>query len=253
MAGLGTVAGAVYKPAVEMVPTVAFPPATPATCQFTIVFVLLETVAANILVAFTETVAVVGVMATETTGGGGGGVLPPPPQEVRSIVGAIISTANRSVAPLRRRSGELKKIPNNKPNADKPQARGLALVLVLEVRTGCACVVGNVVPNVIVEVMVPFAGGVTEAGFGVQVTPLGRVVGQESVTAELKPPVEVTVTVLVPEAPLVTVTVAGLAESEKFPVPVCVMLNAVTKASDMPAFFVELEMGKSFESVFPAT
>ena len=41
----GTVAGAVYRPALEMVPTLVFPPATLLTCQVTAVLVVLVTVA----------------------------------------------------------------------------------------------------------------------------------------------------------------------------------------------------------------
>ena len=49
-----------------------------------------------------------------------------------------------------------------------------------------------------VEVVVP--GGVTEAGLKEAVTPVGRLEA-EKVTAELKPPVAVTVMVEVPELP----------------------------------------------------
>jgi hypothetical protein len=45
--GLGSAFGAVYIPVVVIVPTVAFPPCTPATCQFTDVFVVPVTVALN--------------------------------------------------------------------------------------------------------------------------------------------------------------------------------------------------------------
>ena len=38
VAGDGTVAGAVYSPAVEIAPTVALPPVTVFTCQVTCVF-----------------------------------------------------------------------------------------------------------------------------------------------------------------------------------------------------------------------
>src|SRR5258708_22509557 len=46
-AGLGTAAGAVYKPAAEMVPTVALPPVIPLTCQVTAVLVVFTTVAVD--------------------------------------------------------------------------------------------------------------------------------------------------------------------------------------------------------------
>ena len=69
---LGSIAGAVYKPFVEMVPTVWFPPATPFTLQVTPLFELPVTVA-----AYCEDVPSVTVVAplrlSDTVGGGGGG------------------------------------------------------------------------------------------------------------------------------------------------------------------------------------
>jgi hypothetical protein len=55
----GTEFGAVYTPAVVIVPTVAFPPVTPLTCHVTPVLVEKFTVAANCCVcaALTETVS----------------------------------------------------------------------------------------------------------------------------------------------------------------------------------------------------
>jgi hypothetical protein len=47
-AGEGTVIGAVYTPDVEIMPTVALPPATPLTLQFTVVFEDPVTVAVNV-------------------------------------------------------------------------------------------------------------------------------------------------------------------------------------------------------------
>jgi hypothetical protein len=47
VAGLGTVAGAVYNPEVLMVPTVEFPPSMPFTAQVMVVLVGLTTVAVN--------------------------------------------------------------------------------------------------------------------------------------------------------------------------------------------------------------
>ena len=46
----GMVAGAVYRPLVEMVPVTAEPPVTPLTCQETAVFVVPATVAVNCVV-----------------------------------------------------------------------------------------------------------------------------------------------------------------------------------------------------------
>jgi len=48
VAGEGTEVGAVYIPAVEIVPTVEFPPTTPFTCHATTVFDVFTTVAENI-------------------------------------------------------------------------------------------------------------------------------------------------------------------------------------------------------------
>jgi hypothetical protein len=63
-----------------MVPSVAFPPATPLTLQFTAVSVVLVTVAASISWFPSITEAVVGVMVTPMEGGGGGGGALPEPQ-----------------------------------------------------------------------------------------------------------------------------------------------------------------------------
>jgi hypothetical protein len=62
--------------------------------------------------------------------------------------------------------------------------------------------------SVRVEVAVPFAAGVTGLVENVAVTPLGKPLAL-SVVAESNPPVLVTVIVLVPLAPCVTVTEAG--------------------------------------------
>lgn len=69
--------------------------------------------------------------------------------------------------------------------------------------------------SVRVEVAVPFAAGVTGLVENVAVTPVGKPLAL-SVVAELKPPVLVTVIVLVPLAPCVTVTEAGDALTLKF-------------------------------------
>src|SRR6266478_10010366 len=53
--GIGNADGAVYRPPVVIVPTVGFPPATPATSQFTPVFVVPVTVAVNGTVCPTTT------------------------------------------------------------------------------------------------------------------------------------------------------------------------------------------------------
>jgi hypothetical protein len=67
VAGLGTVAGAVYKAAVEIVPTVALPPVTPLTCHVTALLLVFFSVAENCCVAPAVTVAVVGETETLIT------------------------------------------------------------------------------------------------------------------------------------------------------------------------------------------
>src|SRR5438045_7226119 len=47
VAGFGTTAGAVYRPELDIVPTVALPPVTPLTCQVTAVLLVFCTVAVN--------------------------------------------------------------------------------------------------------------------------------------------------------------------------------------------------------------
>jgi hypothetical protein len=60
-AGDGTVAGAVYSPAVSMVPWVVSPPVTPLTCQITAVSEVLVTEAVNFFVPETGTEVLAGV------------------------------------------------------------------------------------------------------------------------------------------------------------------------------------------------
>lgn len=64
----GTVAGALYMPLVEMVPTVELPPATPFTVQFTAVLLVFETVALNCCVLPVLIETLVGLTVTETAG-----------------------------------------------------------------------------------------------------------------------------------------------------------------------------------------
>ena len=70
-AGLGTEAGAVYIPVLEIVPTVALPPDTLLTCQVTAALVVLLTAAVNCCCFPLTTVAVEGLTDTATWGGGG--------------------------------------------------------------------------------------------------------------------------------------------------------------------------------------
>jgi hypothetical protein len=66
----GTLAGAVYSPPLEIVPTVELPPATPFTFQLTEVLVVPLTVAENCWLPFTCNAALVGFNETETDGAG---------------------------------------------------------------------------------------------------------------------------------------------------------------------------------------
>src|SRR6266853_794790 len=70
VAGFGTTAGAVYRPALDIVPTVGLPPVTPLTCQVTAVLLVFCTVAANCCVLPAPTVADTGEIVTLTTAGG---------------------------------------------------------------------------------------------------------------------------------------------------------------------------------------
>src|SRR5580698_7757496 len=79
LAGFGMITGAVYKPALVMVPTVALPPVTPFTCQVTAVSLVLVTVAVNCCCEPSCTLAVAG--ETVTVGVTGGVGLPPPQAE----------------------------------------------------------------------------------------------------------------------------------------------------------------------------
>ncbi|MFQ5329106.1 MAG: hypothetical protein ACE5D4_03850, partial [Thermodesulfobacteriota bacterium] len=66
VAGEGALAGAVYRPVASIVPTVALPPATPLTCQVTVVVAEPVTVSENCFVLPTSTLAVDGETDTAT-------------------------------------------------------------------------------------------------------------------------------------------------------------------------------------------
>ena len=87
VAGLGTVAGAVYNPEVLMVPTVEFPPSMPFTAQVMVVLVELTTLAENCSGAPVRRVAEAGEMVTIGKGTLGRVLLEP--QLARNITLAI--------------------------------------------------------------------------------------------------------------------------------------------------------------------
>src|SRR5215831_20617054 len=87
-----------------------------------------------------------------------------------------------------------------------------------------AAALGAVVPRVTAEVTVPFADGVTDVGFKVQLgagVTTGEI-AQVSATVLVKLLFEVMVTVDVPDPPAVTVTVVGFAAMVKFEAAVTV-------------------------------
>jgi hypothetical protein len=77
LAGDGKSAGAVYRPAAEIVPVAALPPATPFTLHVTAVFVVFVTVALNASVFPNNTDPLLGATVTTICGGGGGPSEPP--------------------------------------------------------------------------------------------------------------------------------------------------------------------------------
>lgn len=116
LVGLGRATGAVYSPVALMVPTVAFPPVTPATAQVTLWFVELATVAVNCCVwagapakfgyrVFT----VLGLTLTEA-----GGELLPPPQATSNPARA---KARQSPTILYRRDNPRPATPTNRTPA----------------------------------------------------------------------------------------------------------------------------------------
>ena len=68
--GDGTLAGAIYVPVALMVPSAAFPPATPFTFQMTPVLLVFLTVAVNRRLLSTRTLTLIGEIVMVTGGGG---------------------------------------------------------------------------------------------------------------------------------------------------------------------------------------
>src|SRR5579859_1544670 len=75
-----------------------------------------------------------------------------------------------------------------------------------------------------VRVELPLPGAAIEAGLTLAVTPAGRLEA-DSETAELKPPLTVVETVVLPEAPCVTERLAGEALTVKFGVAAALMVS----------------------------
>src|SRR6476620_4796819 len=91
---VGTLAGAVYMPLASIVPVVALPPATPFTCQVTLL--LLALAAWNCCVLPTTTALLEGVTVTDVPCGGlfePDELEPPPPQPVTTIASRKRNTA----------------------------------------------------------------------------------------------------------------------------------------------------------------
>src|SRR5579883_1863254 len=86
-----------------MVPTLVLPPVMPLTCQFTVVALVLLTVAVNCCVEPSCTLAVAGDTVTVGLGGGGGVLLPP--QADRVITAKTAMAARIAVFIARPRSG----------------------------------------------------------------------------------------------------------------------------------------------------
>jgi hypothetical protein len=90
----GKIAGAIYWPLVEIVPTCALPPATPLTLQVIPRFVEPLTVAWKFTLVPSRGDALAGEMLMVTSGGGGG--VPPPPLP---LAVPVHPTAVRMIAP----------------------------------------------------------------------------------------------------------------------------------------------------------
>src|SRR5581483_340855 len=86
--GGGSVAGATYTPNVLMVPTLLLPPFTLLTCQVTVVFVVLMTVALNTWDDPGASVTALGDTLTPITGGG----VEPPPHPTSSNAAQTVAT-----------------------------------------------------------------------------------------------------------------------------------------------------------------
>jgi hypothetical protein len=107
LAGLGTAAGAVYKPEAEIVPLMESPPAEPLTLQVTLVFDVPATVALNCFVCATGTPALAG--ETETVTGAAavmlrftGELVVPPKPLFTTVIGTFVPTCAVVAVPLAR-------------------------------------------------------------------------------------------------------------------------------------------------------
>ena len=106
--GLGTAAGAVYKPDALILPVALAPPTTPFTCHVTDMFD--EPVAANGCAVPARSVAVLGETETFTAGGGEGGGAPGFPEDSPTVpVHAAwnMTESKRRIGRIRRMMGPL--------------------------------------------------------------------------------------------------------------------------------------------------
>jgi hypothetical protein len=119
--GEGSIRGAAYIPAAEIVPIVGLPPRTPFTVHITLVSVVPATLAVNNWALPSKTETFGGEMLTLTLGGGGmGEVEPLAPQPERTVTN--VQTMKSAAARKRKRSiaqieslGEARHIPSGFP------------------------------------------------------------------------------------------------------------------------------------------
>jgi hypothetical protein len=115
--GEGSIRGAAYIPAAEIVPIVGLPPTTPFTLQLTLVSVVPATLAVNNWAWPSKTETFGGEMVTLTLGGGGGEVEPVAPQPERTVTN--VQTMKSAAARMGKRSiarveslGEARHVPS---------------------------------------------------------------------------------------------------------------------------------------------
>jgi len=129
VAGDGRSIGAVYTPPVVIVPSAAFPPATPLTLQLTVASVVFVTVAANVTWFPSTTVPVAGLTLTTMDGGGGGegGVALLAPQPHVHALSRIAKKTIVSVLNLFLLLRERGRMPSQKQAKGQRRGKGMAI------------------------------------------------------------------------------------------------------------------------------